>query len=132
MQYTLYLLALHRLLKSRLADYDYDRHVGGALYLFLRGIDQQAPGCTWTGHRKALIEALDAAFSDQPKTHGPDARLTHERHLNPERRHCLALTGLDKAFANFLQKCNPAPTRCTANWPRWSATSSAWATPAWT
>ncbi|MBI3904556.1 MAG: exodeoxyribonuclease V subunit beta, partial [Pseudomonas fluorescens] len=36
LQYVLYLLALHRQLKARLADYDYDRHVGGALYLFLR------------------------------------------------------------------------------------------------
>ena len=62
-QYTLYLLALHRLLKSRLADYDYDRHVGGALYLFLRGIDQSGAGLYQDRPPKALIEALDAAFS---------------------------------------------------------------------
>jgi len=37
LQYVLYLFALHRLLKVRLPDYDYDRHVGGAVYLFLRG-----------------------------------------------------------------------------------------------
>ncbi|WP_110686975.1 exodeoxyribonuclease V subunit beta [Salinicola aestuarinus] len=37
LQYVLYVLALHRLLKCRLADYDYDRHVGGACYVFLRG-----------------------------------------------------------------------------------------------
>ena len=37
LQYVLYLLALHRQLKARLVDYDYDQHVGGALYLFLRG-----------------------------------------------------------------------------------------------
>jgi exodeoxyribonuclease V beta subunit len=62
-QYTLYLLALHRLLKSRLADYDYDRHVGGALYLFLRGIDQPGAGLYLDRPPKALIETLDAAFS---------------------------------------------------------------------
>ena len=62
-QYSLYLLALHRLLKSRLADYDYDRHVGGALYLFLRGIDQSGAGLYQDRPPKALIEALDAAFS---------------------------------------------------------------------
>ncbi|MDP3191444.1 exodeoxyribonuclease V subunit beta [Rhodoferax sp.] len=62
-QYTLYVLALHRLLKSRLADYDYDRHVGGALYLFLRGIDQSGAGLYLDRPPKALIEALDAAFS---------------------------------------------------------------------
>jgi exodeoxyribonuclease V beta subunit len=65
-QYTLYLLALHRLLKSRLADYDYDRHVGGALYLFLRGIDQNGTGLYADKPPKALIEALDAAFSACP------------------------------------------------------------------
>src|SRR5690606_5250707 len=31
LQYVLYLLALHRQLQLRLPDYDYDRHVGGAL-----------------------------------------------------------------------------------------------------
>ncbi len=44
LQYVLYLLALHRQLKARLADYDYDRHVGGALYLFLRGDPRARPG----------------------------------------------------------------------------------------
>jgi exodeoxyribonuclease V beta subunit len=62
-QYTLYLLALHRLLRSRLPDYDYDRHVGGALYWFLRGIDQRDAGLYVMQAPKALIEALDAAFS---------------------------------------------------------------------
>ena len=64
-QYTLYLLALHRLLKSRLPDYDYDLHVGGALYLFLRGIDQPGAGLQVERPPKALIEALDTAFSDK-------------------------------------------------------------------
>lgn len=46
LQYLLYTLALHRLLKARLPGYaddpaaGYERHVGGALYLFLRGIDE--------------------------------------------------------------------------------------------
>ncbi|MCB1895403.1 MAG: hypothetical protein KDF95_09095, partial [Rhodocyclaceae bacterium] len=42
LQYALYLLALHRLLAARLPGYDVDRHIGGAAYLFLRGIG--APG----------------------------------------------------------------------------------------
>ncbi len=37
LQYALYLLALHRLLKARLPGYDYDRHIGGSLTVFLRG-----------------------------------------------------------------------------------------------
>jgi exodeoxyribonuclease V beta subunit len=62
-QYTLYTLALHRLLKSRLSGYDYDLHVGGALYLFLRGIDQPGSGLWVDRPPKALIEALDATFA---------------------------------------------------------------------
>ena len=38
LQYHLYTLALHRYLKVRLMDYDYERHFGGVYYLFLRGI----------------------------------------------------------------------------------------------
>jgi exodeoxyribonuclease V beta subunit len=39
LQYHLYLVALHRLLKKRLADYDYERDFGGVYYLYLRGIN---------------------------------------------------------------------------------------------
>ncbi|MGR5142887.1 exodeoxyribonuclease V subunit beta [Photobacterium sp. DNB23_23_1] len=38
LQYQLYALALHRFLKSRKADYNYDDHFGGVYYLFLRGV----------------------------------------------------------------------------------------------
>lgn len=62
LQYALYLFALHRLLKARLPDYDYDRHVGGALYLFLRG---GARGVFHERPPKALMEALEALFSRQ-------------------------------------------------------------------
>ncbi len=37
-QALIYTLALHRWLQTRIADYDYDRDMGGALYLFLRGM----------------------------------------------------------------------------------------------
>ncbi|MBX3026202.1 UvrD-helicase domain-containing protein [bacterium] len=42
LQYHLYLVAVHRYLQRRLPGYDYVRHVGGALYLFVRGM---APAC---------------------------------------------------------------------------------------
>ncbi|EXI78369.1 MAG: Exodeoxyribonuclease V beta chain [Candidatus Accumulibacter appositus] len=63
LQYVLYLLALHRLLKSRLPDYDYDRHVGGAVYLFLRGAYAPSQGLHFERPPRALIEALDALFA---------------------------------------------------------------------
>ncbi len=62
LQYVLYLLALHRQLKLRLPDYDYDRHIGGALYLFLRGSRAAGQGIHHARPPRELIEALDALF----------------------------------------------------------------------
>ena len=61
-QYTLYLVALHRLLKSRLDDYDYDRHVGGAVYLYLRGVQTESKGLFVDRPPKSLILSIDDAF----------------------------------------------------------------------
>lgn len=66
LQYVLYLLALHRQLKARLADYDYDRHIGGAVYLFLRGIHSPGQGLFFTRPPRELIESLDQLFQGQP------------------------------------------------------------------
>jgi exodeoxyribonuclease V beta subunit len=38
LQYLLYVLALHRYLRQRIADYDYSKSMGGVYYLFLRGM----------------------------------------------------------------------------------------------
>jgi len=68
LQYLLYLTALHRLLRLRLPDYDYDRHIGGAFYLFLRGMRPIAPGSGVFHDRpsRACIEAIDACFGEAP------------------------------------------------------------------
>ena len=60
LQYHIYALALHRYLATRLADYDYERDFGGAYYVFLRGLDENAE-TGWYRDRPplALIEALD-------------------------------------------------------------------------
>ncbi len=63
LQYALYSLALHRLLRSRLPDYNYDEHVGGVAYLFLRGIEGPQQGLHFVKPPLALIEQLDAAFA---------------------------------------------------------------------
>jgi len=44
LQYLLYTVALNRYLEKRDPDYRYEQHFGGALYLFLRGIDAGRPG----------------------------------------------------------------------------------------
>ena len=63
LQYSLYLLALHRLLKLRLPDYDYDQHIGGALYFFLRLVDQPGAGLYHDRPPRQFIEELDTYFS---------------------------------------------------------------------
>ncbi|MGO4998186.1 exodeoxyribonuclease V subunit beta [Oceanisphaera sp. W20_SRM_FM3] len=63
LQYVLYILALHRQLTARLPGYDYDLHVGGALYVFLRGWQAETQGLFHHKPPKALIEALDTLFS---------------------------------------------------------------------
>jgi len=40
LQYLIYTVALHRYLKSRLPGYSYEKHFGGVLYIFLRGVRQ--------------------------------------------------------------------------------------------
>ncbi|WP_434578599.1 exodeoxyribonuclease V subunit beta [Pseudomonas sp. Z5-35] len=67
LQYVLYLLALHRQLKARLPDYDYDRHVGGALYIFLRGTRAASQGVYFTKPPRTLIEQLDRLFQGAPE-----------------------------------------------------------------
>ena len=63
-QAALYMLALHRLLKSRLgAAYLPAQHLGGAIYLFLRGVRSASAGCCHLPPPVALIEALDAMLT---------------------------------------------------------------------
>ena len=58
-QSVLYMLALHRLLKVRLSDYDPARHLGGAAYLFIRGIGSAGAGVVMQQPSAQLITTLD-------------------------------------------------------------------------
>jgi exodeoxyribonuclease V beta subunit len=63
LQAALYLLALHRQLKARLGEtYDYDAHIGGSLYLFLRGCQSPTRGRVFVKPPRVLIEELDRLF----------------------------------------------------------------------
>ena len=62
-QYTLYIFALHRLLRLRIADYDYERDLGGAAYWFLRGCGAPSQGLYLDRPPRVLIEAMDALFA---------------------------------------------------------------------
>lgn len=61
-QYAIYLLALHRLLRSRMPTYNYDDHVGGAVYFFLRGWQSTSQGIVFDKPPAAFIEAMDQLF----------------------------------------------------------------------
>jgi exodeoxyribonuclease V beta subunit len=64
LQYAIYTLALHRLLRARMPGYDYAQHIGGVLYLYLRGVDGAGHGV----HRERLpfdlVDAMDTLFAD--------------------------------------------------------------------
>ncbi|MBC7944635.1 MAG: exodeoxyribonuclease V subunit beta [Burkholderiales bacterium] len=74
LQYLLYCTALHRWLRQRIADYEYEQHVGGVFYLFLRGMESAwrnadgAPrGVFHCRPPQALIEAFDAVLGGKIK-----------------------------------------------------------------
>jgi exodeoxyribonuclease V beta subunit len=68
LQYLIYLTALHRWLKTRMRGYDYDRDIGGALYLFVRGLDGSGvSGVHSDKPPRELIEAMDALLAPPPR-----------------------------------------------------------------
>ena len=61
LQAALYLVALHRYLSVQLQDYDIDQHLGGASYLYLRGMNGQAhQGVHYFKPENEFILRLDA------------------------------------------------------------------------
>lgn len=64
LQYHIYMLAVHRFLSARVPGYDYDTHIGGVRFLFVRGIEAE-PTTGWYMTRPArrTVEALDAWLS---------------------------------------------------------------------
>ena len=75
LQYLLYLVALDRYLRHRLAGYDPDHHLGGAVYLFVRGVrpdwkdaDGAPTGVFFHRPATATIARLSALFDDAEAT----------------------------------------------------------------
>ena len=67
LQYLLYLAAVQRYLRSRLADYDYDRDIGGVYYLFLRGMSKGCDhGIYFSKPDRQIIDQLDQFFDAKP------------------------------------------------------------------
>ncbi|HYW77056.1 MAG TPA: exodeoxyribonuclease V subunit beta, partial [Gammaproteobacteria bacterium] len=63
LQYLIYTVALHRHFATRVPHYDYEKHFGGVMYLFLRGMAPGAPlprGVWTTRPDYADVQRLDA------------------------------------------------------------------------
>ncbi|MCC1497198.1 exodeoxyribonuclease V subunit beta [Alcanivorax sp. 1008] len=72
-QLCLYLLALHRLLRSRLGkSYQPKHQLGGAALLFLRGLYSESRGVFFQAPISELIDALDSLFRGQPVPESAD------------------------------------------------------------
>ncbi len=71
LQALLYTLALHRYLRIKQPDYDYIKHCGGYLYLFVRGVrpdwqvEGQAAGVYHHKPTAAMIDALDRLMAGE-------------------------------------------------------------------
>ena len=66
LQYLIYTLALHRYLKGRLPDYNYDTHFGGVFYLFVRGMRPESNSGVWCDlPSAAIIHSLDLMLSNK-------------------------------------------------------------------
>jgi exodeoxyribonuclease V beta subunit len=63
LQYLIYCVALHRMLRRRLQGYDYARHFGGVLYLFVRGMGSEDFGVFRHLPSHAVIDGLEHAFT---------------------------------------------------------------------
>ena len=69
LQYHLYTLALHKYLRLKLEDYDYNKHIGGIYYCFIRGMRSQtrlhhglAQGVFYDKPPLSIINKLDDVF----------------------------------------------------------------------
>ncbi|MDY7025955.1 MAG: exodeoxyribonuclease V subunit beta [Pseudomonadota bacterium] len=68
-QLLIYTLAMHLHLQQCLPDYDYEQHMGGAYYVFLRGMQaNQQSGVFFHRPDRQLIEALSKLISPNFKT----------------------------------------------------------------
>lgn len=63
LQYLIYTVALHRLLKQRLPNYSIEQHLGGVYYTFLRGMSE-GKGVYFKKLTTAQVLILDGLFSE--------------------------------------------------------------------
>ncbi|ODP34278.1 exodeoxyribonuclease V subunit beta [Pandoraea sp. ISTKB] len=103
LQYLLYTLALHRFLQRRLPDYDYERDMGGSLYLFVRGVrpdwasahlaGDDVPGVFFDKPSREMVDALDGLFAAGENTALAEALSLNARSDGPAGEDVAAIDG---------------------------------------
>lgn len=68
LQGLIYQLALHRLLRERLPNYDPACHLGGSLFFFLRGIDSDSRGLFHLAADPSLLDEAEQLFDSPEET----------------------------------------------------------------
>ncbi len=58
LQYYIYTLALHKYLRTRIANYSYQKHFGGVFYIFLRGVTEDKNSATGIFFDKPATETV--------------------------------------------------------------------------
>ena len=65
LQYLIYTVALHNYLKGCMRGYDYEKHMGGIRYIFLRGVERSTQrGVFKDRPAKELVEELSRVLGD--------------------------------------------------------------------
>lgn len=66
LQYLIYVAALQRYLKTRLSNYNYQKHIGGVYYLYLRGLGHgtEHTGIHFSKPPQDIIDAIEALFQE--------------------------------------------------------------------
>ncbi|XRX42991.1 MAG: exodeoxyribonuclease V subunit beta [Buchnera aphidicola (Tetraneura sorini)] len=65
LQYQIYSLAIHRYLKNKIKNYNFEKHFGGIIYFFIRAVDKNKDhkyGIFKTNTKKNQIKKLDKLF----------------------------------------------------------------------
>ncbi len=70
LQYWIYTLVLHLYLQNKLPGYQYEKHIGGVVYLFVRGMDEnkENSGVYYYQPEQEKIEQLAQLFVDKAKS----------------------------------------------------------------
>jgi exodeoxyribonuclease V beta subunit len=74
LQSAIYLLALHKYLKKRLPDYSFEKHIGSAFYLYVRGIKNDFAD-TGIYNIKPELKTLELLENIFEAADAPDAKL---------------------------------------------------------